>query len=87
MSACRCAPANRCGRCVSPVCAICTNEIADEPTREPLGRDNALVNVCASCSQPVIAKTGPDRGYEPGGGSPSKDDARRAWAPLGRFAR
>jgi ribosome-binding protein aMBF1 (putative translation factor) len=77
-----------CGRCeAKPCCAICAGEITGIPQREPLGRDNALVNVCASCSQPVIAKTGPDRSYEPSGGSPSKDDARRAWAPMGRFVR
>jgi hypothetical protein len=46
-------------------CAICTADIAGEPTREPLGKGGAMVAVCSSCAdeQPV-EKHGPKREYE-----------------------
>jgi hypothetical protein len=81
---CRCHPSNRCGRCL-PTCAICANPIKGSPSREPLGRNDAYVNVCATCQSPPIATDGPDRGYEPGDRMPTQVDARRCWAPMGRF--
>lgn len=34
-------------------CAICARSSTGVPTREPLGRDDAMVDVCASCSSDV----------------------------------
>lgn len=48
-------------------CAVCTS-VTGPFTLEPLGRDDALVNVCAACSAPAFEKCGPERGYEPKGG-------------------
>jgi hypothetical protein len=31
------------------LCAVCVREVNCVPTREPFGRDGAMVNVCASC--------------------------------------
>lgn len=45
---CRCAPNNKCGRCT--FCALCTNEIRGTPHREPIGKGNAIVDVCAASS-------------------------------------
>jgi len=39
---------------IKPFCAICASEIVGEPYREPLGRDNALVNVCSRCNDEVV---------------------------------
>jgi len=52
-------------------CAVCTSE--REPlVLRPLGRDDALVNVCASCDEePADVRHGPERSYEPSGGLPS----------------
>jgi hypothetical protein len=83
---CRCSPRNMCGKCLPPACAICANDITGDVHREPLGRHDALVSVCASCAtEPPIATDGPDRGYEPGDRMPTQLDARRVWAPMGRF--
>ncbi len=30
-------------------CAICTASITGEPRRRPLGKDDAMVNVCVGC--------------------------------------
>jgi hypothetical protein len=57
-------------------CAICASE--REPfTIEPLGRDNAMISVCAACSEPVFEKSGPFIGYEPTGGMLSKPEVMR----------
>lgn len=42
---------------------------------EPLGRADAMVAVCAACDARVIADDGPDRGYEPTGGTLSPREA------------
>lgn len=48
-----------------PFCAICTDPIAGEPARRPLGKDNALVNVCTDCDEaPPVARCDL-RDYEP----------------------
>jgi len=50
-------------------CAICTDETTDLVKR-PLGKDDALVNVCNDCdTTKPVAKMGPERGFEPSGGS------------------
>lgn len=61
------------------ICAICTAAILGAAfTREPLGRNDALVVVCLSCSSgPVIADDGPDRGWEPSGGLPTFKEGGR----------
>lgn len=48
-------------------CAICTSERGPF-TAQPLGRNNALVPVCAACDEPIFTRTGPERGWEPSGG-------------------
>lgn len=46
-------------------CAICTGE-AGPFVKRPLGKDNGLVSVCASCDEEAPRHiTGPERGYEP----------------------
>jgi hypothetical protein len=45
------------------LCAICCSTRGPF-RREPLGRNDALVNVCAGCDSTPIAKRGPERGYE-----------------------
>lgn len=30
-------------------CALCLDTIAGPPRQQPLGRDNAMVNVCTTC--------------------------------------
>jgi hypothetical protein len=45
------------------ICAICTS--ANGPfTREPLGKNDAMVNVCTGCSSGAPVRQGPERGYE-----------------------
>ena len=61
-------------------CAICTGTTGPF-TREPLGRDDAVVNVCAECASPPIAKHGPEISYQPEDRCPSVADSRRARAP------
>jgi hypothetical protein len=59
-------------------CAICAS--AKGPfTREPLGRNDAMVSVCADCSSgaPVVRR-GPDRGYEVREGVSTLEMRRRA---------
>src|ERR1043165_3987097 len=47
------------------LCAICTADIIGEPRREPLGRNDAMVNVCDDCcTKPPRTRQGPERGYE-----------------------
>ncbi len=36
---------------MSAFCAICARDIVGEPLRRPLGRDDALVNVCHACDE------------------------------------
>ncbi len=48
-------------------CAICASDRGPF-TREPLGRDDAMVNVCGGCSSPYMARGPSDFGYEPTGG-------------------
>lgn len=53
-------------------CAICTDDIVGEPRREPLGKNDALVDVCIDCAtQTVRHVDGVERGYEPNGGLPT----------------
>lgn len=70
-------------------CAICAGLVADDPPRrEPLGKGGASVIVCAACAtESPIARTGPDRGYEPTGGMPSVAEIRAGarWA-MGKHA-
>lgn len=58
------------------ICALCTAAIVgDAFTREPLGKNDALVVVCPDCSSaPIIARRGPDHAYEPNGGLLSTSD-------------
>lgn len=35
---------------VNKTCAICVGDIVGEPRREPLGRGDAMVNVCSDCA-------------------------------------
>lgn len=50
------------------ICAICTDDITGAYAREPLGRNDALVNVCPDCAtSPIVARRGPDYPYEPTG--------------------
>lgn len=52
-----------------PFCANCTEETGPFVMR-PIGKNNGLVRICTSCdSDPPVAKTGPDRSYEPTGGT------------------
>jgi uncharacterized small protein (DUF1192 family) len=45
-------------------CAICTDDRGPF-TRRPLGKDEALVDVCRDCDEePAKIKHGPERGYE-----------------------
>lgn len=45
-------------------CALCLDTIAGVPRQQPLGRDSAMVNVCATCdSAHAVEKRGPGRGY------------------------
>lgn len=53
-------------------CAICVSTRGPF-TSQPLGRDNAPVLVCFACDQPVFARTGPDRGWQPSGGLVDRD--------------
>jgi len=51
-----------------PCCAICTDEIRGDHTREPLGKAGALVIVCSDCSSTAADPQGALRikaGYEP----------------------
>ncbi len=47
-------------------CAICT---ADKGpfSLQPLGKDDAMVSVCATCSEPAFERRGPEVAYEPSG--------------------
>lgn len=48
-----------------PFCAICTDDIVGEPIRSPLGKDDAMVDVCAACDgDRAIATRGPDVEYD-----------------------
>jgi hypothetical protein len=62
-------------------CAICV-AICVAPHREPLGRNDAMVNVCDECASPPVSRFGPELAYEPGDRMPTMDDARTAKAPL-----
>ena len=62
-------------------CAICADVITGAPARLPLGRNDALVNVCATCDEePVRSRTGPILGYT----APERDAGRGTTAS--RFA-
>jgi hypothetical protein len=66
-------------------CAVCAGDRGPF-AREPLGRGDALVNVCAECrTAPARTRTGPERGYEPSGGLPSQEESaagvRRVMGP------
>jgi hypothetical protein len=51
-------------------CAICVDEIfSDPPRREPLGKNNALVNVCDGCALDAPREVGPRAEYEAGDGA------------------
>lgn len=41
---------------MSAFCAICIAMIEGEPKREPLGRNDAMVNVCDDCSSEIEPK-------------------------------
>lgn len=78
---CRCHPSARCGRC-DAFCALCLDTIAGTPRQEPLGRNDALVNVCDDCAtQRPLSKFGPEAGYEANDPRVSADDARGSRAP------
>jgi hypothetical protein len=64
---CRCHPNARCGRC-APTCAICTDAIIGPVKQEPLGRGNAMVNVCVTCAteHPRHGRYGFGETYSPG---------------------
>ena len=36
---------------MSAFCAICADDIVGEPLRRPLGKGDALVNVCTRCDE------------------------------------
>lgn len=60
------------------ICALCAADVrGDAYTREPLGRNDALVVVCLSCSSPIVEDNGPDRGYAPTGGLPTYTESQR----------
>lgn len=68
MTACRCSPGHRCGRCLY-VCAICADE-CDTVSYEPLGKRNALVAVCVTCSTETAREVfGPELQHTGGGPS------------------
>jgi hypothetical protein len=69
-----------CGRCAPTCCAICTSDRGPF-AKEPLGRGDAFVNVCAGCNEPPIASFGPELPYEPDDRMPTLADSRMAWAP------
>lgn len=56
-------------------CALCTDQIlGEQPHREPLGRNGAMVNVCDSChTEPAREKRGPERAYDGAGPSLSRE--------------
>lgn len=59
-----------------PWCAICTSDCGPF-RREPLGRNNALVNVCMKCATHTVREShSGQRGYEPTGGLLSANVAR-----------
>ena len=61
---------------VTPFCAVCTSDLAPF-SREPLGKNDAMVLVCVACSTHAIRVVdGPHRGYEPTGGLLRVEDAR-----------
>lgn len=62
-------------------CAICTSTTPPF-TPQPLGRNNALVPVCAACDEPAFEKREPERGYEPSGGVLSREEMAAACAKL-----
>jgi hypothetical protein len=60
-------------------CAICGDDIVGNPRREPLGKDEALVNVCDDCAtEPAREVRGPDRGYQARVGVPLTEVKRKA---------
>jgi hypothetical protein len=57
----------------STFCAVCTADIVGEPRKAPLGKNNALVSICVDCdTETPIARTGPARCYDEGGGASVK---------------
>lgn len=61
-----------------PFCALCTDYIVGTVHRQPLGKNDAMVDVCGVCAQAKPReKYGPERAYEGGGPSLSVIDARR----------
>lgn len=57
-------------------CAICADPIhaTGKPILRPLGKDDALVGICASCdTEPAYEKQGHTRGYEAPGSSGGLD--------------
>ena len=59
-------------------CALCTADILGAPYREPLGRNDALVDVCASCAtEPAREGHGIERSYEGAGPAMSPVDVER----------
>src|SRR5690349_16955294 len=60
-------------------CAVCSRTITGPVHREPLGRNDAMVDVCHGCAtEPAVAYRGPGRGYEGAGATLSVDDSRAA---------
>lgn len=56
-------------------CAVCASDRGPFAL-EPLGRDDAMVNVCAACStEPAREDQGPDRGFQPRGGFLSREES------------
>lgn len=49
----------------APWCAICADPIAGKPARRPLGRDDAMVNVCTDCDEARPIANDNRRDYEP----------------------
>lgn len=66
---------------VTAFCAICTGPITGPPARLPLGRDDALVSVCASCNvEPARARSGPSIAYEVPGDDVGRGTLRERFA-------
>jgi hypothetical protein len=64
-------------------CAICTSDVGPFVTR-PIGKDDALVRVCAACDDdPPRAVFGPERPYEGAGPAMGRQEMSLA---LRRFA-
>lgn len=70
---------------MSAFCAVCAADIVGDPLRRPLGKGDAMVNVCASCDEehPRGGRYSFD-GHRDPSVTPMRVDGGRQVAALGR---